>query len=147
MQSDHAVRCAFRRRSPTVRNSAIKNHFAKCCSQLDHVCSNDKNAMNLVKMNKMTGTFCSLLECSLRTTGHVKVCCGVLWSSEWPSDVGLAIHQARRSSRSGRRYRNNFGCTESTRTGHTVHVPSDTKDSIFKMFNQHENELNRQTDS
>jgi hypothetical protein len=37
-----------------VTLTAPKNCFVKCCSQLDHVCSNGDNATNLVKTNKQT---------------------------------------------------------------------------------------------
>jgi hypothetical protein len=73
-----------------------------------------------------------------------------LWSPEWPSGVGPAVDQARRRirtgrrSRSGRKYGDIFGCTESTIIGQTIYVPTDTKDSNIKMCNQLENELHRQ---
>jgi len=69
----HAVRHAFRSRSLTVANSDCSQELFYKMFQLDRVCSNYNNGMYLVKMNKMTGTTCSLLECSFRITHHVRV--------------------------------------------------------------------------
>jgi hypothetical protein len=41
---------------------AIKNCFATCGFQLDHVHSNDNNALKLTEDEENAGTVCSLLE-------------------------------------------------------------------------------------